>query len=176
MPVGDPNDLFSIVVDSGSYPDLDKVLLEGTARHCLIKPFVNPTTMPSKRKRVRSDAPQVTIQESHPFIGANAESSHSTRSIAVPTQGDSRGRLRQVTEHSTIFNWDNLPDLSNLLADDADGDEEMPELIQDMVDDPPVPVVNDEPREDRETDEESVRRTVSELTSIVNISCIYHKI
>jgi hypothetical protein len=137
--------------------------------------------MRSKQKCARlSNAPQVAIQESHPFIGANAESSHSTCSIAVPTEGDSRGRLRQVTEHLTTFNWDNLPDLSDLLADDGlrDDDEEMPEIIQDMVDDPPVPVVNDEPSdepENRETDEESIRRTVSELTSIVNMSCIdYH--
>lgn len=128
--------------------------------------------MPSKRKRACiSNAPQVTIQESHPLIGHAGPSQqiHQTRNINVPTQGDSRGRLHQVTEHSTTFRWDAVPDLSNLLVHRLGEDEEMPFATEDMVDDPPLPVIDDV-GQTRETDAESVRRTVSKLTFIF-ISC-----
>lgn len=136
--------------------------------------------MPSKRKRARTNAPQVSVLESHPLIGNShhAGPSQSTRNIVVPTQSDNRGRLHQVTEHSaTAFNWDGLPDLTNILAGHEGEDEDMPGTVQDTVDNPPLPDIDDDEREIGEADTESVRRTVSsKLIHIVNISCIDYKI
>ena len=84
------------------------------------------------------------------------------------SHGDGRGRLHQVMEYSTAaFSWDPVPDLSGLLDPELDGD-----TMEGMVEDPPLPVVDEGPHQGRETDSESVRRTVSKLISIM-LSTLY---